>query len=209
MSNERTGLYEGMFLFPQSATANLQGAIDHLKEIFEKVGATIINFRKWDDRRLAYEIEGNKRGVYFLVYFNAKTSTISDLERWCNQSEHLLRMMITRAEHLPSEIVEANEGAEDLATEINLRGEKKSVKGASPGSKVNKKDDDATKTPEPIPGSEEPETTTKIEEPEATPETEKMEATPETDELATTPESKEPEAVVAEEMSETEETTEA
>ena len=54
MSNERTGLYEGMFLFPQSATANLQGAIDHLKEIFEKVGATIINFKKWDDRRIAY-----------------------------------------------------------------------------------------------------------------------------------------------------------
>ena len=67
MSNERTGLYEGMFLFPQSATANLQEAIDHLKEILEKVGATIINFRKWDDRRLAYEIDGNKRGVYFLV----------------------------------------------------------------------------------------------------------------------------------------------
>ena len=141
MSNERTGLYEGMFLFPQSATANLQEAIDHLKEILEKVGETIINFRKWDDRRLAYEIDGNKRGVYFLVYFNSPTSAISELERRCNQSEQLLRMMVTRAEHIPAEIIEANEGAQDLTDEIKLRGEKSTEKGASAGSKISRKED--------------------------------------------------------------------
>ena len=56
MSNERIGFYEGMFLFPQSATANLQGAVDHIKGILDKAGATIKTFQKWDDRRLAYEI---------------------------------------------------------------------------------------------------------------------------------------------------------
>ena len=227
MSNERTGLYEGMFLFPQSATANLQGAIDHLKEIFEKVGATIINFKKWDDRRLAYEIEGNKRGVYFLVYFNAPTSILSDLERRCNQSEQLLRMMITRAEHLPSEVIEANDGAEDIATEIKLRGEKKTVKGASAGSRVNKKDDVTAKTPKPTPESKEPVTAKERAEPKPTPESAETETTPESAEPETTteriepettpesaepkatPESVEPKAVVAEEMTESEEVTEA
>ena len=121
MSNERTGLYEGMFLFPQSATANLQTAVDHLKSLLDKAGASIITMKKWDERRLAYEVNGNKRGVYFLVYFNAPTQVISDLERRCNQSEQLLRMMITRAEHLPQELIEANDGSEDLATEIKLK----------------------------------------------------------------------------------------
>jgi len=182
MSNERTGLYEGMFLFPQSATANLQDAIDHLKDILGKVGATIINFRKWDDRRLAYEIDGNKRGVYFLVYFNAPTSSVSDLERRCNQSEHLLRMMVTRAEHLPTETIEANEGAEDLATEIKLRGEKKSEMGTSAGSKVSKKEN----KPAPDPTPKVAEVVEEIVEEEST----------------------EPEAVVAEETEETTETEE-
>jgi small subunit ribosomal protein S6 len=141
-----------MFLFPQAATANLQEAIDHLKGILEKCGASIINFRKWDDRRLAYEVEGNKRGVYFLVYFNAPTLAISDLERRCNQSEQMLRMMVTRAEHLPTEIIEANDGAEELATEIKLRSEKKSDKSASASSTVTRKDDEA-ETP---PAKEEP-----------------------------------------------------
>ena len=141
MTNQRTGIYEGMFLFPQSATANLQEAVDHLKDLLSKAGATIINFSKWDDRRLAYEIDGNKRGVYFVVFFNALTSSISEIERRCNQSEQLLRMMVTRAEHLPSEIIEANEGAEELLTEIKLRGEKSTEKRSNTGSSVIHKED--------------------------------------------------------------------
>ncbi len=148
MSNQRTGLYEGMFLFPQSTTANLQEAIDHLKDILGKCDASIINFSKWDDRRLAYEVDGNKRGVYFLVYFNAPTSAISDLERRCNQSEQILRMMVTRAEHLPTEIIESNERSEELATEIKLRSEKKTEEGNASSSTMTRKDEKEADTTE-------------------------------------------------------------
>ena len=139
MSNERIGFYEGMFLFPQSATANLQEAVDHIKGILDKAGATIKTFQKWDDRRLAYEIDGNKRGVYFLAYFNAPASSLSDLERRCNQSEKVLRMMVTKADHIPTEIIEANEGSEELATEIKLRSEQSSEASESTTSKISKK----------------------------------------------------------------------
>ena len=111
MSNERIRTYEGMFLFPQSATANLARSCRSRQRIFLKnVGATIISFRKWDDRRLAYEVQGNKRGVYFLAYFTRTNFSNCELERRCNLSEQLLRMMITSAEHIPAEIIEANEG---------------------------------------------------------------------------------------------------
>jgi len=139
MSNERIRTYEGMFLFPQSATANLQEAADHVKSILDRCGATIVSFRKWDDRRLAYEVQGNKRGVYFLAYFTAPTSALAEIERRCNLSEELLRMMITSAEHIPAEIIEANEGQEDLATEIKLRGKKSTESGSKSASKVSHK----------------------------------------------------------------------
>ena len=139
MSNERIRTYEGMFLFPQCATANLQEAADHVKSILDRCGATIVSFRKWDDRRLAYEVQGNKRGVYFLAYFTAPTSALAEIERRCNLSEELLRMMITSAEHIPAEIIEANEGQEDLATEIKLRGEKSTESGSKSASKVSRK----------------------------------------------------------------------
>jgi len=142
MSNERTGLYEGMFLFPQSATANLQAAVDHLKMLLDKSGATIITMKKWDERRLAYEVNGNKRGVYFLVYFNAPTQTISDLERRCNQSEELLRMMVTRAEHVPQELIDANEGSQDLASEIKLKESQSSEGSSNKTASISRKEDE-------------------------------------------------------------------
>ena len=54
MSEITINNYEAMFLFPQSATANLSEASDHVLAQLEKVGAEVISFRKWDDRRLAF-----------------------------------------------------------------------------------------------------------------------------------------------------------
>ena len=150
MNNERIGLYEGMFLFPQSATANLQEAIDHLKEILAKCETTIISFSKWDERRLAYEVDGNKRGVYFLVFFNAPTSKMSELERRCNQSEQVIRMMVTRAEHLPEETIKANEGTEALAKEIKVRSEKTTDQSGSASSTITRKEDEVATKPKEI-----------------------------------------------------------
>ena len=123
MSDEAMNVYEGMFLFPQSATGNLQAAVDHLNALFERVGAELISLAKWDERRLAYEIKGNKRGVYFLAYLRVAGSKMTELERACNLSEHLLRAMMTRADHLDAAVIEAADGRERLADEIKLRGE--------------------------------------------------------------------------------------
>ncbi len=123
MSDEATNVYEGLFLFPQSATGNLQAAIDHLTGLFERVGAELISLAKWDERRLAYEIKGNKRGVYFIAYLRLAGSKMTDFERACNLSEQLLRSMMTRADHLDAATIEAADGRAKLADEIKLRGE--------------------------------------------------------------------------------------
>ena len=136
--------------FHNQQLQTLQEAADHVKGILDRCGATVVSFRKWDDRRLAYEVQGNKRGVYFLAYFTAPTSALAEIERRCNLSEELLRMMITSAEHIPTEIIEANEGQEDLATEIKLRGEKSTESGSKSASKVSRKSEtEKVKTAEP------------------------------------------------------------
>ena len=121
MPHDRTYQYEGLFLFPQAAVADLQGAHDHIVEILNRAGAEIVSMKKWDERRLAYEIRGNKRGVYFLVYFKAKGAKLQQIERDCNLSEKLLRAMITRADQVTNEMMEAAEGRAQLADEIKLR----------------------------------------------------------------------------------------
>lgn len=131
MSEIRIHAYEGLFLFPQAATGNLQAAVDHIREILARANAEIISLKKWDERRLAYEIQGNKRGVYFLVYFKASTDKLAGIERDCNLSEQLLRTMVTRADQMTLEQMAAADGQAALADEIRLRAEQPQAVTAS------------------------------------------------------------------------------
>ena len=121
MAETRINAYEGMFLFPQTVSADLQGAADHVLEILSKGGAEPISLCKWDERRLAYDIKGNKRGVYFLTYFKCDATKLAAIERDCRLSERLLRSLITRADHVTPEQMTAMDGRQQLADEIALR----------------------------------------------------------------------------------------
>ena len=63
-------------------------------------------------------------------------------------------MMVTRAEYLPTEIIEANDGSEDLAAEIKLTGVQSTEKGTSTGSKISRKE--KAETEKVAPKSKEP-----------------------------------------------------
>lgn len=142
MPQDRTYVYEGLFLFPQSAVADLQAAQDHVLEILHRAGAEIVSFKKWDERRLAYEIKGNKRGVYFLAYFKTKGSKLTQIERDCNLSERMLRAMMTRADHVKAEVMEAAEGRAQLADEIKLRAAQPATAQAPAATAVAEADDE-------------------------------------------------------------------
>ncbi len=132
MSETRINTYEALFLFPQSASADLQSALDHIVEIMNRNKADVLALRKWDERRLAYDIKGNKRGVYFLAYFKADARNLTGIDRDCRLSERLLRSLVTRADHVPAEEIAAHEGRQQLADEINLRANPPAAAEAAP-----------------------------------------------------------------------------
>ncbi|MBC23105.1 MAG: 30S ribosomal protein S6 [Phycisphaerae bacterium] len=133
MTEVRTNTYEGLFLFPQSANSDLQAAVDHVKDIINRAEGELLSLKKWDERRLAYEIKGNKRGIYFLTYFKARATQMPNIERDCNLSEQLLRAMVTRADHVKPEEIEAADAQAELSDEIKLRTEQleSGVEGSS------------------------------------------------------------------------------
>lgn len=120
-SKGRTFNYEAMFLLSQSVAADLGGAVEHLRSIIGKAGASLIAMRKWDERRLAYEIDKQKRGTYILAYFSCDSSKVSGIERDCNLSEQVLRTLILRVDHLSVEEMQAADGQRELETEAALR----------------------------------------------------------------------------------------
>lgn len=121
-SKGRKFYYEGMFLVSQAAATDLDGMIAHINEILERAHAEIVALRKWDERRLAFEINKQKRGTYILAYFSCDPVNLSHIERDCNLSERILRSMVLRCDHLSVDEMQATDNREALATEAALRG---------------------------------------------------------------------------------------
>jgi small subunit ribosomal protein S6 len=101
--------YEAMFLFGQAAAADLEHATQTVRQMIERHGGQIQVLKRWDERKLAYEISGQKRGTYIISYFRAPGAAVGQIERDVNLSEEVLRVMVTRAEHLNLQEMEAVE----------------------------------------------------------------------------------------------------
>ncbi|MEX2671692.1 MAG: 30S ribosomal protein S6 [Phycisphaeraceae bacterium] len=107
MTDAQRPLYEAMFLLDQRAGIETQAGLDKVREILERAGAEIIALNKWDERKLAYPIRGQKRGTYLLSLFRVDGGKITSLERDCHLSDEVLRVMVTRGEHLGELEIEA------------------------------------------------------------------------------------------------------
>ncbi len=100
--------YEAMFLLNAGyASGNWDAAKAEVEHILHRANAEILHLRKWDERRLAYAIKGNKRGVYVLAFFKAEGPKIAGIERDAQLSENILRVLVIKAEHLALKDVEA------------------------------------------------------------------------------------------------------
>ncbi|HPD45271.1 MAG TPA: 30S ribosomal protein S6 [Anaerohalosphaeraceae bacterium] len=97
-------MYEGLFLVDSGeAAADWQAVTGVIERILTRNGAEIISLRKWDERRLAYEIGKKSRGTYILVYFNCDASRIAAIERDVRLSESIMRVLILRTDKMRPE----------------------------------------------------------------------------------------------------------
>jgi small subunit ribosomal protein S6 len=117
-------LYEAIFLISQGVAAELDGLIRHIETIFDRAGAEVVAMKKWDERRLAYEIEGQKRGIYILAYLHAGPDAVATIEHDSNISEQIMRFMVVRADHMTLDEAAAHDDREGLASEAKMRGQR-------------------------------------------------------------------------------------
>jgi len=89
--------YEGMFLL-DAGQSNTEAALEPVRTVLERSQAEILSLKTWDERRLAYEIDGRKRGLYVLGYFKLDADKVAELEHDCLLSEKIIRMMVLRKE---------------------------------------------------------------------------------------------------------------
>lgn len=87
--------YEGMFLLHSGKYASdSEKVVGEVLGLLERMDAEVIAHRPWADGKLAYPIEGQTKGVHYLAYFKADSSTLKDLDRQCHLSDTILRYMV-------------------------------------------------------------------------------------------------------------------
>lgn len=98
--------YEAMILLEPGQT-DFQAASEPIRNILARYGAEVLSMKLWDERKLAYEIRGRKRGMYVLTYFKADPLTLAEIEHDCELDERILRQLILRRDRLTQEQIDA------------------------------------------------------------------------------------------------------
>ncbi|MEZ6047467.1 MAG: 30S ribosomal protein S6 [Planctomycetaceae bacterium] len=90
-------LYEGMFLLDSAAfAADHEGTVNKVLNILESAGAQVDAHRPWQDGRLAYEIDGHKKGLHYLVLFRLDGAALATVTRQCKLSDGIIRQLILK-----------------------------------------------------------------------------------------------------------------
>jgi len=99
-----TRTYEGMFMLdPTKATQEWDNIKKQIIGLIEKKGGSIINAKKWGERKLAYEIKRHKRAVYLLIYFQLPSLNLGELRKDLQLSELVMRFLVVVREKITPE----------------------------------------------------------------------------------------------------------
>lgn len=94
-----TNVYEGMFLLDSNRYArDPNGVSSEIAQIVEKCGGEILVSRLWSDQRLAYPINGHRKGIYWLTYFKLDSLKQTQLNRACQLNESIMRSLVLRVD---------------------------------------------------------------------------------------------------------------
>ncbi len=89
-------LYECMFLLDTNKAGNdVEAMKAKLHSTLERYSAEILASRPWgEDRKLAYPIKGQKKGLYYLIYFRMESTKMQELENDFRINESILRHLV-------------------------------------------------------------------------------------------------------------------
>ena len=74
-------VYECLFLLDTTKVAgDVPAAAKQIQTILERHNAEILASRPWDERRLAYPVNGQKKGLYYLTYFRMEPKNLPEIQ---------------------------------------------------------------------------------------------------------------------------------
>src|SRR3954451_11452436 len=103
-----------MFLLDSTKVAvSWDESVKHVHDILTKHESEIVASRQWDERRLAYTVDGHKKGTYLLTYFKTDGTHLKEIVADCRLSDVILRELVLKvhpklADHLVNQAMTSN-----------------------------------------------------------------------------------------------------
>jgi small subunit ribosomal protein S6 len=108
-----------MFLLDSTKVAvSWDESVKHVHDILSKHQSEIVASRQWDERRLAYPVEGHKKGTYLLTYFKADGTHLKEIVADCHLSDVIVRELILKVhpklvDHLVTQAMTSNPNVDE------------------------------------------------------------------------------------------------
>ena len=110
--------YESMVIMnPALNDEEIKSAIDKVSEQITKSDGEVFKADNWGRRKLSYELNKQKMGIYIFYLFKAPSSTIGKIESFFKVFDPVLKFMVIRLgskqiEALPKEVLGVTVAAE-------------------------------------------------------------------------------------------------
>ena len=111
-----TNVYETMFILDSNRYARDPGGVSgQIPELIEKLGGEVLVSRLWNEQKLAYPINGQRKGTYWLTYFKLDGSQLVEMNRTLRINETVLRCLTVKVEpRLVDALVSHAKGAKSM-----------------------------------------------------------------------------------------------
>lgn len=90
-------VYEAMFILNANAYARNPGGVgEMIEKLVTDAGGSVLANRLWNEQKLAYAVKGQRKGVYWLTYFQLESTSMPRFNRACQLQEMILRHLAVR-----------------------------------------------------------------------------------------------------------------
>ena len=89
--------YEALYIVhPDLSDEEVAPITEKYKKVVEDQGGEVEGINRWEKRRLAYEVKGQREGIYVLMNFKSEAKATTELDRLLKIGDDVLRHIIVR-----------------------------------------------------------------------------------------------------------------
>ena len=104
-------LYESIcILRPVQVETDNERVVEKIKEVLAQSGATVLKFDNSGKKKLAYDIQHERKGTFITVLFEGPPTVVAELERFQRMEDQVMKFMTVLVN--PADLVAVAETSE-------------------------------------------------------------------------------------------------